>query len=366
VRTVLVGCLAGLFGMAPLELGSSGGTASAQPSSSDVGDVDAAFRALVSEGLREYDTGNWSEARALFQRAYELVPSAEALRMMGNASYELRQYARAVELLERALSETARPLRPERAVEANDALERARRFVVVVTLELVPANLQLEIDLSPIAPRPDGTILMDPGTHRFIARAPGFQTRELDVELRAGDRHRFVVALESEASTWDARPSNGPTVDPSDNGEVAPIPRSLGVAPAPAPAPRLDLAPFLAARTEARRARLSLRASRVGLVMSAALLAVGGVVLGVSGRTDGLSPTFLGGDCRYQCRWSGGSVLGLTLTVAGGLGSVGGLIAWLMRRRSAQRAEDRARELELDVRREADALGSPVVAQGDP
>lgn len=324
----------------------------AQPTPSEAApvDVEAAFRALVAEALREYDAGNWSEARALFQRAYELVPSAEALRMMGNASYELRQYARAVDLLERALSDATRPLRPERAVEANDALERARRFVAVVSLELVPADLTLEIDLTPIRARADGTILLDPGTHRFVARAPGFQPRELDVELRAGDRHRFVVTLVPEPSrTWDARPTPEPTPPPV---VVAP--------PAPPPPPRLDLAPFLMAQGDARRARMSLRASRVGLVMSVAMLAVGGIVAGISGRTDGLSPTFLGGDCRYQCRWSGGSVLGLTFTVAGGLGSVTSLVTWLVRRSTARRLEARARALEVDVRREADAITRPL------
>ncbi|MCA9613962.1 MAG: hypothetical protein R3B99_06895 [Polyangiales bacterium] len=323
-------------------------------------DVEREFRALVGEGLREYGAGNWSEARALFQRAYDLVPSAEALRMMGNASYELRQYSRSVELLERALSESARPLRPERAVEATDALERARRFVAVVTVELEPRDLHLEIDLAPVSLRSDGTLLLDPGSHRFVARADGFETRELNVELAAGQAYRFVIALVAEPSpSRESSTSEPPTSEPAASALLVDHP------PLPPP-PRVDLAPLLSAQGEARRARMSLRASRVGLVFSVAMVAVGGLVMGLSDRTDGLTPTFLGGDCRYQCRWSGGSVLGLTLTVAGGVGSLSSLVAWLVRRRSARRTETRTRVLELEVRRETEANSRSLELASEP
>ena len=43
--------------------------------------------------VAEFEAGHWEEARVLLQRLYNARPSGESLRLLGAASYELRDYA---------------------------------------------------------------------------------------------------------------------------------------------------------------------------------------------------------------------------------------------------------------------------------
>ena len=94
---------------------------------------------------------------------------------------------------------------------------------------------------------------------------------------------------------------------------------------------------------------MRLRMSRASLIASARALVTGSVLLGISSETDSLAPTFTGNECRYDCRWSGGRTLGLTLTLLGGVAGTGGLIGLLVRRLRADRAEARVRGLERSL-----------------
>ena len=304
------------------------------------------FRQLVVEALREYEGGFWREARALFRRAHELLPSAEALRMMANASFELGEYARALTLYERALAETRRPLRPARAEEARAAMERARLFVGIVDFELHPPGAQLEIDLARIERGEDGTVRLDPGAHRVVARAAGYVQQRHTIEVRAGERQRFVISLTPFSLQEDPPPVSPEPETPSEDERA---PESADAEVPSSEAEPLDLRPLLSARREAREARMRLRMSRASLIASALALVTGSVLLGISSETDSLAPTFTGDECRYDCRWSGGRTLGLTLTLLGGVAGTGGLIGLLVRRLRADRAEARVRGLERSL-----------------
>lgn len=163
-------------------------------------DEPAAFEATVREALSEFQAGRWTEARTLFLEAHAIRPSAEALRMAGNASYEAREYVRAVELLERALAEDRSPLREEHVALARDAFAAASRFVT--RLELVtPRDARVRIDGVIRNERP---IVVLRGERLVEVSAVGFETRRERVVLTAAER---TLTVELHPTTPVATPT---------------------------------------------------------------------------------------------------------------------------------------------------------------
>ncbi|MBO6940904.1 MAG: hypothetical protein JJ863_38370 [Deltaproteobacteria bacterium] len=175
------------------------------------------FERTIREALAEFEAGHWIEARTLFLRAHEIRPSAEALRMAGNSSYEARDYVRAVELLESSL--VADPgLREDRAELARQALTAAGRFVTRLTI-VAPAGTRVRVDH---AERDTAEpIVLTRGEHQIEASRPGFDTRRERVTLRSPER----------SLTLELRPSVSPEEPPADPDPVVLPPESESQTP---------------------------------------------------------------------------------------------------------------------------------------
>jgi hypothetical protein len=106
----------------------------------------ANYRKTVEEAVREFEARNYAEARALFEQAYALYPSAPTERGMGFAEFELRHYGQCIVHLEAALSSTTKSLTPELRRETEELLGRAKSFVAYVRLDAKPASAAILID----------------------------------------------------------------------------------------------------------------------------------------------------------------------------------------------------------------------------
>jgi tetratricopeptide (TPR) repeat protein len=62
------------------------------------------YERMVGLAFREYELGNYAEARAGFLEAHRLSPSARTYRALGMVEYELKNYGDAIERLRQALS----------------------------------------------------------------------------------------------------------------------------------------------------------------------------------------------------------------------------------------------------------------------
>ncbi|MEM6959206.1 MAG: hypothetical protein AAF645_26220 [Myxococcota bacterium] len=148
------------------------------------------FRRTVREALSEFQAGHWAEARTLFLRAHEIRPSAEALRMAGNASYEMRDYVRAVELLEASMVQQENPLSDESVALAEEASAAAERFVVRLTINTRHPNVRVnERSVDPSQP-----ILLERGEHLVEVQGEGFEAYRERIEM-AEALHRLDVQL---------------------------------------------------------------------------------------------------------------------------------------------------------------------------
>lgn len=182
-------------------------------------DYDGAVDAAVSE----YQAGHWPEARALFERAHELNPSARTHRGIGLCSFEVRDYVDAIVHLSASLGDSRRALTPELRTQVEETLERAYQFVgryELVTegpLEIVVDGEAFSLEDDTI----DGMLILPIGSHLVVAGAPGYVTFRRPLPVRGGERERLELLLVPE---------------PVMPAAASPRPTPTPVAPPPAPA----------------------------------------------------------------------------------------------------------------------------------
>lgn len=152
------------------------------------------FNDVIKRAVTEFDSGNWEEASALFRRAHELNPSARTWRGLGLTSYELRRYVDAIAQLEAALADPRKPLTTAQRKEVDTVLKRAREFVSVYRVKVVPAEAEVLVDGRP-ASLSEGQLFLDPGPHTVVVRAPGYEERRADVRAAAGTKDELSLEL---------------------------------------------------------------------------------------------------------------------------------------------------------------------------
>jgi len=188
-KTLLLG-LAVCISAAP---GFAVSSAAAQTSQASATEPD--YQSLVQKGLREYELGNFSEAKAFFQQAHQLSPNARTLRGLGMTSYEMRRYVEAIDYFERALASNERGLTAQMRSEVSQLLNQARSFVTKLNLSVTPANAQLGIDTRAVARDKDGAILLDPGTHELVIEAPNHETVTRSIRGDGGETLTLAINL---------------------------------------------------------------------------------------------------------------------------------------------------------------------------
>jgi hypothetical protein len=159
--------------------------------------ADAAYRAVVDDAVTEFSAGRFEEARALFQRAHELSPNARSLRGLGMTAFELRSYVQAISELRAALADQRKPLTGELRRNAQELIEKARKFVGAIRIVKEPQSASVLIDGKPFKPQPDGSLLLDAGTHVVAATAPEHKTSNVRVLVEGGSEQTVYVTLES-------------------------------------------------------------------------------------------------------------------------------------------------------------------------
>lgn len=149
---------------------------------------------LIHQAIVEFDNSHWVEARALFKRAHELNKSARTWRGLGVTAFELRRYVDALHELESSLSEPNKPLTPKQRQEVEGLIVRARGFVALLTVRRKPANLTFTLDSQP-AQLSGNQLSVDPGDHKIVARAAGYEERTMEMRVEPGQRSELVIEL---------------------------------------------------------------------------------------------------------------------------------------------------------------------------
>ena len=168
-------------------LWSGGVTALAQANKPD------AYKKVIEGAVLEFDSGNWAEARALFEQAHALKPSARTLRGMGKVSFELKEYVRAQKELNEALVELRSPLSEPQRHEVLGLLLRVEKFIGRLTIRVKPTEAQTSVTLDGM--RVEGELKLDLGQHVVSVQAPGYHSLQRTISVAGGQTTRLELTL---------------------------------------------------------------------------------------------------------------------------------------------------------------------------
>jgi tetratricopeptide (TPR) repeat protein len=149
------------------------------------------YETVVSEGLRAYQAGQYLAARASFEHAHALSPSARTLRALGMTAVELRRYSAAHAELEAALGDARQPLTEAQRGEVTQMLRWLESTLATLRMVVEPAGARVVVDGEPgRAP-----FLLEPGAHEVRVLADGYETSEQRLELAAAQERTLEVRL---------------------------------------------------------------------------------------------------------------------------------------------------------------------------
>ncbi len=211
-----------------LTLGRSTPARADEPSPADL----AAARDLGTQGVLLAEAGKCKQAIEKLQRAAALYAAPTIVVPLGECQIKIGKIVAGTERLQRVVREPLADGAPKPFIEARqhaqDLLDKALPRIAKLVIHVkAPARARVEVAIDDTgvpsallgAPRPT-----DPGTHRIVARAPGYRTAARRITLADGESKS--VELVMHALPQSEMPS-APTSTRSTVGYVA---LGLGVA----------------------------------------------------------------------------------------------------------------------------------------
>jgi hypothetical protein len=184
-------------------------------------------------GVARFKEGKFVDALAAFEQANKISPHPLVLYNIAGCYRELSRYTEAVKFYRRFLDEGPGKVPPGRLSDARTELASIYALVARVTVKIEPAGgASLTLDDVALDALPDAPLILSPGDHKLIARAPDRAPVQSDLRVVAGEERAVVLTLAAPAGD-PRRPPSGPTVGlrPSDPSIRAPGPPPTQRAP---------------------------------------------------------------------------------------------------------------------------------------
>jgi tetratricopeptide (TPR) repeat protein len=152
--------------------------------------------ALLADGGRLVDVGDYEGARAQFQAAYDVVPSWQALSGIALTYDQQGDYLEALETYERLLREFHAALDPEHAATAALCIAELEARIGVLALEAPQLGPEVVVDGVNIGRGPLAReIRVMPGSHTVVVTLDGHVPLTTAVTVTAGGTERVVLRL---------------------------------------------------------------------------------------------------------------------------------------------------------------------------
>jgi hypothetical protein len=183
-------------------------------------------------GVARFKEGKFVDALAEFEQANKISPHPLVLYNIAGCYRELSRYTEAVKFYRRFLDEGPGKVPPGRLSDAKTELASIYALVARVTVKIEPAGgASLALDDVALDALPDAPLILSPGDHKLIARAPGREPAQSDLRVVAGEERTVVLTFAAPAGD-PRRPPTGPTVG------LRPPPETTIRTPGPPPVQR--------------------------------------------------------------------------------------------------------------------------------
>jgi hypothetical protein len=180
-----------------------------------------AARKAYGDGEKAYAAGDYTKAYDNFQKAYGLIPTPHAEYWMGMSLYKQGKEAEASAALEKFLANPdASKVGEEKLGEAERAFDDLRsKQVGELNLVTTPAGASVLVDGQAQPGETPMMLRLTPGIHKLTISSPGYETKQMEVNIGAGEKTDQNVELTLAAVT---EPAVAPTVVPAETGPVEP------------------------------------------------------------------------------------------------------------------------------------------------
>lgn len=187
-----------------------------------------AARKAYGEGEKAYAAGDYAAAAAAFQRANDNIPAPQAEYWQAKALDGQNKTEDAIKAYEAFLANPdaakAGDAKVEDAKTRLDALKAT--LVAEVVIETAPSPATVTVDGAPQNYEFPLVLKLTPGKHRISVTAQGYLPKDLDLEVKGGDKLKQQVELVKEpAPAPVAAPPPAPAAPPPP--PPPPEPRSL-------------------------------------------------------------------------------------------------------------------------------------------
>jgi len=174
----------------------------AQPSSTaSAADSVGRARQHFTRGVKLYEEDDFRTALIEFNRAYELAPNWQVLYNIGQASYQLRDYANALKTLERYVAAGGASIAPDRRQQVDREMEELRGRVAHVTFLSNVRGAELTLDDVALGATPfAGPELVGAGRHKVTASKVGWGAATRVVDIAGGDNLTIALELREESA----------------------------------------------------------------------------------------------------------------------------------------------------------------------
>ncbi|MDB4987445.1 MAG: hypothetical protein JWN04_2623 [Myxococcaceae bacterium] len=163
-----------------------------QPSEAQKNEASAHF----TRGVALYQEQAFRAALVEFERAHEIAPDHRLLYNVGQAKLRLQDYLGAVQSYEAYLTEGGASVPPERRVQVEAALAELRERVGRLAISCNRDGAELFIDDVSAGTTPlSGTIPVNVGRHRVLARTPDGTNESRMVDVAGGDIAEVSLVL---------------------------------------------------------------------------------------------------------------------------------------------------------------------------
>ena len=162
-------------------------------------------------GVSLYGEADYRAALVEFKRAYSIAPNATVLYNVGEAEFQLQDYAAALNTFDRYLAES--PLTESHRSEVDNNVEVLRTRVGRLIVVSAPTGADITVDDQPAGKAPlDRPILVSIGRRKVVASMPGRPPLSRYVDVAADDNVTVALPLPvpAEADTTAASPLDEP------------------------------------------------------------------------------------------------------------------------------------------------------------
>jgi hypothetical protein len=173
-----------------------GGATADKPKAPDKKTKDAARKAY-GEGEKKYASGEYAAAYENFSKAFELIPSPHASYWMAKSLDQQGKADEAIKGYEAFLAD------PESAKAGEDKVADAQarmtdlksKQIGEINLATVPAGATVIVDGNPQMGETPLTLKLPPGQHKVTLNYAGFETKDVDLEVKGGEKSDQKIEL---------------------------------------------------------------------------------------------------------------------------------------------------------------------------